>query len=54
MQSSIGKLKQQVCFQKGWSLCSYDFDTMYVLRACLLGGGGPQVGEVTCLGGIKK
>jgi len=24
------------------------------LRACLHGGGGPQVGEVTCLGGVKK
>ena len=23
-------------------------------RACLHGGGGPQVGEVTCLGGVKK
>ena len=21
-------------------ICSYDFDTMYVLRACLHGGGG--------------
>ena len=24
------------------------------LRACLHGGGGPQVGEVTCLAGVKK
>ena len=24
------------------------------LRACLHGGGGPQVGEVTCLGGVQK
>ena len=24
------------------------------LRACLHGGGGPQVGEVTCLGEVKK
>ena len=24
------------------------------LRACLHGGGGPQVGEVTCLCGVKK
>ena len=24
------------------------------LRACLHGGGGPQVGEVTCLGGVKN
>ena len=24
------------------------------LRACLHGGGGPQVGEVTCLGGIPR
>ena len=23
-------------------------------RACLHGGGGPQVDEVTCLGGVKK
>ena len=23
-------------------------------RACLHEGGGPQVGEVTCLGGVKK
>ena len=25
-----------------------------LLRACLHGGGGPQVGEVTCLGGVKN
>ena len=24
------------------------------IRACLHGGGGPQVGEVTCLGRVKK
>ena len=24
------------------------------LRACLHGGGGPQVGKVTCLGGVKN
>ena len=24
------------------------------LRACLHGGGGPQVGKVTCLGEVKK
>ena len=24
------------------------------MRACLHGGGGPQVGEVTRLGGLKK
>ena len=24
------------------------------IRACLHGGGGPQVGEVTCLGEVKK
>ena len=25
-----------------------------LLKACLHGGGGPQVGEVTCLGEVKK
>ena len=25
-----------------------------ILRACLHGGGGPQVGEVTPLGGVKQ
>ena len=30
-----------------------DFVTV-VLRACLHGGGGPQVGEVTRLGGVKN
>ena len=30
--------------------CSY---ALYPLRDCLHGGGGPQVGEVTCLGGVK-
>ena len=25
-----------------------------IVRASLHGGGGPQVGEVTCLGGVKK
>ena len=29
--------------------CSFDN-----LRACLHGSGGPQVGEVTRLGGVKK
>ena len=24
------------------------------LRACLHGGGGPQVGEVTCFGGVTR
>ena len=24
------------------------------VRASLHGGGGPQVGEVTCIGGVKK
>ena len=27
---------------------------LYLLSACLHGGGGPQVGEVTCLGGVKQ
>ena len=33
--------------------CSYP---LYPLKDCLHGGGGPQVGEVTCLnvGGVKK
>ena len=26
----------------------------YPLRACLHGGGGPQVGEVTRLGGVTR
>ena len=30
---------------------AYVFQTF---RACLHGGGGPRVGEVTCLGGVKK
>ena len=25
-----------------------------LISACLRGGGGPQVDEVTCLGGVKK
>ena len=25
-----------------------------LFRACLHGGGGPQVGEVACLGEVKK
>ena len=27
---------------------------IFIGRACLHGGGGPQVREVTCLGGVKK
>ena len=27
---------------------------LQTLRACLRGGGGPKVGEVTRLGGVKK
>ena len=26
----------------------------FILRACLHGGGGPQVGEVTSLGGVTR
>ena len=25
-----------------------------IVRACLHGGEGPQVGEVTCIGGVTK
>ena len=35
----------------------YIFEEEYyaeTLRACLHGGGAPQVGEVTCLGGVKN
>ena len=28
--------------------------TICLFRACLDGGGGPQVGEVTCLGGVTR
>ena len=38
--------KKRVMHMKG---CSFDN-----LRACLHGSGGPQVGEVTRLGGVKK
>ena len=31
--------------------CNYP---LYPLKDCLHGGGGPQVGEVTCLAGVKK
>ena len=27
---------------------------LYVLRTCVHGGGGPQVGVVTCLGGVTR
>ena len=30
------------------------FFSIIVLRACLHGGGGPQVGEVTRLGGVTR
>ena len=33
---------------------SFDFQYQSTTRACLHEGGGPQVGEITCLGGIKK
>ena len=33
---------------------SYIFAVWELLRACLHGGGGPQVGEVTCLGGLTR
>ena len=32
--------------------CNVYADLLF--RACLHGGGGPQVGDVTCLGGVKK
>ena len=31
-----------------------DQEGYFRLRACLHGGGGPQVGEVTHFGGVKK
>ena len=37
------------CHSK-WRLCQ----SVTFLRACLHGGGGPQVGKVTRLGGVKK
>ena len=33
---------------------SFDFQYQSITRACLHEGRGPQVGEVTRLGGIKK
>ena len=34
---------------------SFSFPALrYSLRACLRGGGGSPVGEVTCLGGVEK
>ena len=44
---------QSCCF----ALSSYSFFYFLVaahLRACLHGGGGPKVGEVTRLGGVKQ
>ena len=32
----------------------YYSTTLVYLRACLHGGGGPQVGEVTRLGGVTR
>ena len=29
-------------------------DKNHAFRACLHGGGGPQVGYVTCLGGVTR
>ena len=29
-------------------------DSQHQIRACLHGGGGPQVGEVTRLGGVRN
>ena len=43
---------------KHLSLSAYDMSSCFIdvaqtlLRACLRGGGGPQVGEVTRLGGV--
>ena len=35
-------------------ICSITEKHKYVLRACLHGGGGPLVGEVTRLGGVTR
>ena len=41
--------------QKGFSLhFPVDFCQLYTVRACLHGGGGPQEGEVTRLGGVTR
>ena len=32
----------------------YKISSRQRLRACLHGGGGPQVNEVTCLGGVTR
>ena len=35
-------------------ICEFLFMSVVILRACLHGGGRPQVGEVTRLGEVKK
>ena len=49
-------LKMEVVSQlvPGWVYCLLPVSRFFRLKACSLKGWGPRVGEVTCLGGVKK
>ena len=55
-QYGISAVISQTSFPGGTSggVVNPDAYVFQTFRACLQGGGGPQVGEVTCLGGVKK
>ena len=47
---------KQICQlrDKAFLINETAFKTNSTLRACLHGSGGPQVGEVACLGGVTR
>ena len=55
-QYGISAVISQTSFPGGASggVVNPDAYVFQTFRACLHGGGGPQVGKVTCLGGVKK
>ena len=55
-QYGISAVISQTSFPGGTSggVVNPDAYVFQTFRACLHGGEGPQVGEVTCLGGVKK
>ena len=56
LRSKLHKFNLIWLFSTNWgdTCCDKSRRVYCSLRACLHGGGGPQVGGVTCLGGLKK
>ena len=50
---SLAQIKD-FCYLNPTGTTKFKYERVKELRACLHGGGGPQVGEVTRLGGVTR